>query len=45
MPHDAQPPRGAAALQAGGHRFDPGWLHWRNPCNGGHRRSRLAQSL
>jgi hypothetical protein len=21
-------------LQAGGHRFDPGWLHWRSPCKG-----------
>jgi hypothetical protein len=23
----------APALQAGGHRFDPGWLHSQNPCN------------
>src|SRR5438876_2391836 len=22
----------APALQAGGHRFDPGWLHWRSAC-------------
>jgi hypothetical protein len=22
-------PRASHALQAGGHRFDPGWLHWR----------------
>jgi hypothetical protein len=22
-------PIGSRALQAGGHRFDPGWLHWK----------------
>jgi hypothetical protein len=26
---DPQPPALARSLQAGRHRFDPGWLHWR----------------
>src|SRR5450755_4671664 len=32
--HDRAPPRATSvpALQAGGRRFDPGWLHLKNPC-------------
>jgi hypothetical protein len=31
--HDVDARRSAVpALQAGGHRFDPGWLHFGNPC-------------
>jgi hypothetical protein len=29
---DPQPRALAWSLQAGGHRFDPGWLHWSNTC-------------